>query len=51
MISILSSHPDNWDDFFKLLETAEVPDDFLNPTERTKLSGKKTTHDPFEWLV
>jgi antitoxin VapB len=31
---ILSRKPATWDDFFAALDGAEVPDDFLNKTER-----------------
>ena len=30
---ILSRKPENWDDFFKLLKTAEIPNDFMMTRE------------------
>ncbi len=45
---ILSSRPDNWDDFFKLLETTDVPKDFLSSKERQHKASKKTDRDPFD---
>jgi antitoxin VapB len=33
---ILSARPDNWNRFFKALDEADFPDDFLNPNDRTQ---------------
>lgn len=42
---ILSKRPNDWDEFFRLRDQTEVPDDFLSPEER-KMDD--TTRDPFE---
>ncbi len=42
---ILSKKPPTWDDFFKVLNDADVPADFLNEKERNQ---KKPGRDPFE---
>jgi antitoxin VapB len=45
---ILSSKPNNWDEFLEALKDLEVPDDFLSPAERVPVSSPK---DPFEgWI-
>jgi antitoxin VapB len=31
---ILSRRPDNWDGFLAAVQNAQVPEDFLSPTER-----------------
>ena len=33
---ILSRRPENWDGFFLALENADVPTDFLSPTDRNQ---------------
>ncbi len=45
---ILSRKPPTWDDFFNVLEEAEVPEDFLNDKERNQ---EKTSRDPFDGLL
>ena len=42
---ILSSKPTTWDEFFKVLQGAELPGDFLDPKERTQNSPSR---DPLE---
>ena len=42
---ILSRKPSNWDNFFSLLKNSNVPEDFLNPTERNQPTQNR---DPFE---
>jgi antitoxin VapB len=45
---ILSSKPNNWDEFLEALKDLEVPDDFLSPAECVPVSSQK---DPFEgWI-
>ena len=39
---ILSRRPDSWDEFFDLLKTLEIPDDFL--TDRSDQPPQKRTH-------
>ena len=41
----LSRKPNNWDNFFSLLKNSNVPEDFLNPTERNQPTQNR---DPFE---
>lgn len=41
---ILSRKPENWDGFFLALENADVPADFLSPTDRNQGSQDR---DPF----
>lgn len=41
---ILSRKPENWDSFFLALENADVPEDFLSPTDRNQSSQDR---DPF----
>jgi antitoxin VapB len=44
---ILSRKPNNWDDFFKVLQGAEVPADFLSESERRQTIYDQ---DPFaDW--
>jgi antitoxin VapB len=40
---ILSRKPDNWESFFKSLETTDIPADFLGTAERTQTDA---TRDP-----
>jgi len=42
---ILSSRPADWDDFFKVLKTADVPNNFLDENDR---SQGTETRDPLE---
>jgi antitoxin VapB len=42
---ILSKKVGNWDEFFRLRDEAEVPDDFLSPEERNQSPLRP---DPFE---
>ncbi len=42
---ILSSRPADWDDFFKVLKTADVPSNFLDENDR---SQGTETRDPLE---
>ena len=42
---ILSSRPENWDSFLKLVKQVKVDDDFLSPKERNQDLLSK---DPFE---
>lgn len=42
---ILSRKPDNWDGFFAVLESTEVPKDFLDKKDRGQAKQKR---DPFE---
>ena len=42
---ILSRKPSNWDNFFSLLKNSNVPEDFLNPSERNQQTQNR---DPFE---
>jgi len=42
---ILSRRPTTWNDFFMALEQAEVPDDFLDETERSQGTQDR---DPLE---
>jgi antitoxin VapB len=44
---ILSRKPATWDDFFSALKGINIPDDFLDESERNKASQER---DPFaEW--
>ncbi len=45
---ILSRKPEDWISFFRALEAAEVPVDFLSKSERGKLKPDK---DPFEGIA
>lgn len=42
---ILSRRPSNWDSFFEVLNSADVPNDFLDQKERNQQSDNR---DPFE---
>lgn len=42
---ILSRKPRNWDNFFSLLKNINIPEDFLNPSERNQQTQNR---DPFE---
>ena len=42
---IISRKPTDWDDFFVELKDAEIPDDFLEETERKLIMQGR---DPFE---
>lgn len=42
---ILSRKPSNWDNFFSLLKNINIPEDFLNPSERNQQTQNR---DPFE---
>lgn len=37
---ILSKKPDNWDDFFKMMESIEVPDDFMSARDHDTIEDK-----------
>lgn len=42
---ILSRRPETWDDFFTVLKSTDVPNDFLDETERDQGAQDR---DPFE---
>lgn len=42
---ILSAKPTTWDGFLETLKGLEVPDDFLDPNDRSK---ERSNRDPFE---
>jgi antitoxin VapB len=44
---ILSARPENWDNFLKLVQNAEIDDSFLNSEERNQSTKLK---DPFSDL-
>lgn len=46
---ILSRKPGDWQSFFGALESTEVPEDFLAPTERDQARGDPD-RDPLEGL-
>ncbi len=37
---ILSRKPDSWDDFFNLLETIDIPDDFMNERDNSPVQER-----------
>lgn len=37
---ILSKKPDNWDGFFKMMESIEVPDDFMSARDHDTIEDK-----------
>lgn len=37
---ILSRKPDNWDGFFKMMESIEVPDDFMSARDHDTIEDK-----------
>ncbi len=42
---VLSRHPDSWVDFFTLVDTTAVPDDFMSEADRNQ--GEQS-RDPFK---
>lgn len=42
---ILSRKPDSWDGLLQLHQSADIPDDFLGPSDRSQLPQDR---DPFE---
>jgi len=45
---VLSRKPENWDGFFAALEGVDIPEDFLNPSDRLQEIQERTLFDDWK---
>jgi len=45
---VLSRKPENWDGFFAVLNAVDIPEDFLDPSDRLQDMQERTLFDDWE---